>query len=243
MSIKSFINSREYLHWTKNILRPISTALWGLSGEEAWLKQLKDQGGKIETIFDVGSSSGWFLSRTYPFFPDANYFHFEPRPNAMTQLKRLAKKLGSRSCFQQIALSDGEAESADFWLMGHADASSLVSTNNWNQSETVGTIKVQLRDLDSVVAEMGVRKIDYLKIDVEGAELRVLKGARRVLREVVEIVMLEISPLRHQGGASETIELFQLMFDSGFSLLDTHSNNYLFSKNPGLSKIYGKVAD
>lgn len=232
LSLREFINSRGYLHPLKEVFRPLMIAINGRMGEEAWLKLISDNLNKPDiTIYDVGSSNGWFLKRSYPFFPNSFYYHFEPRADALNDLRKISGSLGSKSKFYNIALSNFDEGKAIFYVRSHKDASSLVNNKLWMQSSFVDEINVDLRSLDGVTAESKVKSIDLLKIDVEGAELQVLLGARKTLEHSVNNVILEVSPLRHENGSAETIEVITIMLQAGFSWLDTSENNIFFSKD------------
>ena len=53
------------------------------------------------------------------------------------------------------------------------------------------TISVPVRPLDDILAELGVGKIDYIKMDIEGAEREALKGAKETLRRWKPVIMLD----------------------------------------------------
>jgi FkbM family methyltransferase len=65
------------------------------------------------------------------------------------------------------------------------------------------TTHVRQRRLDDVLRELGLHAVDYLKIDVEGAEVDVLRGARRLLRQGSPRVIVE---LHGQAAAESPIE-------------------------------------
>ena len=240
MILKKIINENKELHWIKMILRPLMIFLIGRTGEDKWLELLSQYSSKkIDTIFDVGSSSGWFLEKAFVFFKDAEYYHFEPRRDAILNLKKIISKLKSNSKTFNLALSNKNKFKETFWVMEYADASSLVNNTNWKLIPIKNKIFVRLARLDSIVKELNINKIDYLKIDVEGAELNVLLGAQNTLKTRVSNVMLEIGAVRHQKGPKETLKIFNLMFKLGFYLIDTYENNYLFSKDLSLCKYYG----
>jgi len=53
------------------------------------------------------------------------------------------------------------------------------------------TIKVPVRPLDEILAELGIDRIDYMKMDIEGAEREALKGARGTLAKSRPVIMLD----------------------------------------------------
>jgi hypothetical protein len=76
---------------------------------------------------------------------------------------------------------------------------------------------VEVRRLDEILNENPLARLDIMKIDVEGAELRLLRGAVETLRKYRPVLLFEVSEgsLKHQGGSRE--ELLALL----------HSENYL----------------
>lgn len=234
MSLRSFVNGAWYLQSVKRLIKPLWVMINGRTGEEKWLsimQQYCDQ--QVSIIFDIGASDGWFLRKSAEFFPRAQYHHFEPRPGAAARLIKLAAKLGTMSKVHETALAN-ESGLAGFAVMDYGDASSLLLSTKGVSTRITGQIEVPVERLDSFVSRTGIQSIELLKIDVEGVENRVLLGAQATLKDHVVSVFLEISPSRHVGGASETLAVFEIMFSSGFMLLDTQENNYFFTKDRGL---------
>ncbi|HJZ98590.1 MAG TPA: FkbM family methyltransferase [Candidatus Solibacter sp.] len=89
------------------------------------------------------------------------------------------------------------------------------------------TEPVELRRLDDLVAEFSPARIDILKIDVEGAEWRVLNGARETLRKCSPVILFEMSEdsLKSQGSSRE--QVLELIRDAGYRL-------YVFDRHTGL---------
>ncbi len=80
------------------------------------------------------------------------------------------------------------------------------------------TERVQTLRLDSAVAEAGLARLDFLKIDVEGGETRLLEGAQTVLRDLRPVILFEVldSALRQLKSSRE--ELAHLLREAGYVL-------------------------
>ena len=67
--------------------------------------------------------------------------------------------------------------------------------------------RVAIEPLDSVVSRLGLARVDFVKIDVEGAEARVVAGATDVLEKMRPILLLEVNDkaLRAQGNCADTL--------------------------------------
>ena len=73
------------------------------------------------------------------------------------------------------------------------------------------------RRIDDVVQELGIQRVDVLKVDVEGAELYVLRGAKDTLQRFHPKVVMEVIP-RHLAGMNTTVEqLFSFIKEMGYT--------------------------
>jgi FkbM family methyltransferase len=80
----------------------------------------------------------------------------------------------------------------------------------------------EVKPLDAIVAEAGITSIDVLKIDVEGFEFEVLKGADQALRSS-DVVIIEVSLVRSDmDGATALVRLMSIMQEKGFALVRAH---------------------
>jgi len=84
----------------------------------------------------------------------------------------------------------------------------------------VDHVKIDVIDLDSLVQEQRLSRVDIIKIDVEGAELEVLRGGTKTLEQHKPIVLIELfdAALRKQG-ASAVAVLTQLR-ELGYSFFE-----------------------
>ena len=134
------------------------------------------------TIFDVGANIGMTVAMAKLIRPDATVYCFEPDPQAYDFLiKNLASNNLTNCLPAQVALSDRTGKLSFFNNPTSASASHLV------EDATAGII-VDVMTLDQVVEAHRVKQIDLIKIDVEGFEADVLRGAECSLRAFRPIV-------------------------------------------------------
>jgi len=181
----------------------------------------------------------FFLRKAHVYFPNAIYHHFEPRVDAARDVKALSQQLGTYSTIYNMALADFVG-TAPFAVMDYGDASSLLVTTKGVAAgvNVLKEVQVSVDILDMVVERNQLGQIGLLKIDVEGFERSVLRGARKTLAQQVSNIIIEITPPRHAEGPRETLHVFEMLFEAGFTLIDTYSNDYLLSKDPGLLACY-----
>jgi FkbM family methyltransferase len=135
------------------------------------------------TIVDVGGNFGWFTCHLLAGMPAGGTVHvFEPVPAMVEELTRnlaLNARPDARVLVNNVCLSDREGE-VSFFIpekLGATFASLSLPKRYRNATE----IKTRALTLDAYLAGAGVDRVDLIKIDVEGAELLVLKGAGKLL--------------------------------------------------------------
>ena len=129
---------------------------------------------RIAAIFDVGANIGQSALKFRIAFPKAKIYCFEPIGKTFEMLKENTKEYANLT-YHQIALGSREGE-AEMYLTEQSNASSLIRPDT-----VIGREVVALRTIDGFASDNKIERIDILKIDAEGFDLEVLKGARNML--------------------------------------------------------------
>jgi FkbM family methyltransferase len=137
-------------------------------------------------ILDVGANVGQTTASYRQLFPKSSIWSFEPFPETYNALKKVTDK-SPKSYAVNAALSDTVG---DAYL--NVGAGSL--TNSLLQREThSGTVKVQTDTIDNFCRVTNIPSVHILKIDVEGAESKVLDGAQFMLsHRLIQAIFLEV---------------------------------------------------
>ena len=139
---------------------------------------------------DAGAHCGGILKHLLRLSPEGEHWAFEPIPNLARQLRRRFP----RARVEQVALADF-AGTADFHFLPDAAAySSLLNRADVEAGQPVRLLSVNVRRLDDVIPPE--LPIALIKIDVEGAEAAVLRGAAGLLRRYHPVVIFECAPAR-----------------------------------------------
>lgn len=141
---------------------------------------------------DVGCDQGSILTHMLRLAPAGKHCAFEPRPVAAQALRAA---FPSVTLFE-IALADFAGESTFQHVVTNPGYSGLRRRDYPRPDETVETLRVRVDRLDRLIPDH--HRIDFVKIDVEGAELLVLRGAEHTLRRERPVVVFE-----HGKGSSE----------------------------------------
>ena len=150
--------------------------------ERRFLLKARDILPPKPVILNVGANEGQFARMARAAFPDATIISFEPNPSSFKKLQKVADELrlvpvplgcGDTSCRAQMF---DVAEGAG------SELASVVPGVTASYGEASSVFEIELITIDEYADREGLARIDYLKIDVEGFELSVLKGAEEMIR-------------------------------------------------------------
>lgn len=168
---------------------------------------------------DVGANVGHILREMIAAAPRGIHYAFEPIPDLFGHLR---KRYGKRANVFNCALSNADGESA-FMYYSNAPALSGFAEceKKWGELEHV-KLKVRTMRLDDVIAP--AVRIDLIKIDVEGAELLVLEGAKATLQRNRPIVLFECGAPGPDASSNTPERIFDLFSECGMavSLIEYH---------------------
>jgi FkbM family methyltransferase len=182
----------------------------GFPLQELTLMRLKRSGFSPNVIFDVGASYGPFVDDVRVLWPDVFVHTFEPDPEYVEELMRRSK---SDSRLVVCAALVGAGSSSGVEYNFHLGASSVLHSMPGLPRRVAPMIT-----LDEYVRETGCTP-DFLKIDVQGYELEVLKGAVQALNQI-EVVLTEINHIAVYQDAPLAADLICWMRERDFALHD-----------------------
>jgi FkbM family methyltransferase len=164
------------------------------SEKAAYLRLVK----RGSVVLEIGANLGYF-TRLFSHLvgPRGKVVAFEPIPQTRKTLLQNVQTLGAGNvCILPFAIAE-QAGEATMFVPGriHGQASlQRHSEGGWGTGETVETVIVECMPLDRVGEVAALPRVDFIKVDAEGAELPVLKGARQLLLRDHPLLHLEIEP-------------------------------------------------
>ncbi len=172
---------------------------------------LKRYAFDINTFIDVGVYQGSPVF--YELFKDKKFVLVDPQPDTMEKAAESVKGLN----FDYIQSGAGSAKGvATLSLEG--PSSSLMKRRDWKR-QPEKTVEIQISPLDELLENKGYKGPFGLKVDTEGFDLDVLKGAEKTLRET-QFVFTEASLRRRFEGSYRFSELVAYMAEQGFEVAD-----------------------
>lgn len=143
------------------------------------------------TFYDVGANIGWHSLNLAARYRNAQFFCFEPIPETYAELKEnISINSFTNITPYNIALSDNNNLANYFYYQSCSGNASAVDLS---ERADVVTIPCRQVSLDNFQAEIeALPPPDFIKCDVEGAELRVLLGALKTIKTAKPIIMAEL---------------------------------------------------
>lgn len=171
--------------------------------------------GVEPAIFDIGANTGIYSALLEDLVGPQNVYLFEPLPHLHKLLKRKFKRSHVFNC----AVSDREGEQIMRipYIKGHR-LDTRASLNAHAERDQTGCDEVTIVSscLDTIVERIRPPSIGLIKMDVEGHELELLRGARHTLHRYKPLVLIEIEVRHHEFPIETIFAEFDEMHYKGF---------------------------
>jgi FkbM family methyltransferase len=138
-----------------------------------------------DVVVDVGANVGTFTLKAWKETGEkGKIFAFEPESR---NYKRLCRNLRINRCANVVPINAAVSDfngTADFYVKEVSLQNTLLpETTLTIDTHTVTVVKVPVRTVSSVLEDFGMDRIDFLKVDAEGAEFEVLRGVEKLMSD------------------------------------------------------------
>jgi FkbM family methyltransferase len=162
---------------------------------------------------DIGANFGYHTFRiAQGVGPTGRVVAIEPMTEAWKRLTANARRNNfPQITYVQAGLSDTDQGLTTVAFKSHYDTDGTDHTD---------PERVRITTLDALVDEMGLPRVDFVKLDVDGYEGKVFRGAKATLERWHPDVLFEISPGMMTEQGDRATDLLDLLDDLGYQLLD-----------------------
>lgn len=171
------------------------------------------------SILDIGANTGWFYLLCRECFPDAKYCLIEANPECEANLKSLQVEY-------HISLLTNAVKTVNFYTTKDSPTTTGASIYKENSKfftdENLVITEYQSTTLDLLFQN---RTFDLIKMDVQGAELDIIKGGLNTLANT-KGVLLELSCIPYNDGAPMEDEVISYMESIGFYEVEELASHY-----------------
>jgi FkbM family methyltransferase len=181
---------------------------------EFCLRKLKEKGFAPENVVDCGAYVGNWTRMVKRNFLESNVLMIEPQADKESLLIQVCNEFPGTVNYVRCLLGCEPKEAVTFFEM-ESGSSVLGELTDVPRK----AVTLRMVPLDDVLRERKITKAMFLKLDVQGYELEVLKGAKQALKNS-EVVLLEVSFVLYNQSAPLFHEVVEFMKDRGFLMYD-----------------------
>jgi FkbM family methyltransferase len=155
-----------------------------------------------------------------------NIFAFEPSPREFRRLRlHLRWNRLSTTRAEMLALGAGKSKTTFFQVKsGDTTRNGLRAPDS---SDTVTEIPVTIISLDEYVREQNIQRVDVIKLDVEGGEIDVLRGAAKVFGEMRPLLICEVLDATTHAWGYDASEIIRAVRNYDYDWFDFNSDGSL----------------
>lgn len=183
--------------------------------DDRWLKGLKNMNIYPDQVLDVGANLGQFYSKFKSIFPDSNIFSIEGNPSCESELSKVNQNY-------KICFLSKEQTKKTFYINPSA---SQCSGGSLYKETTFFYENAREEKVDTITLDSLGREFDYIKIDVQGSELDIIKGGLKTIM-CCSILQLELSFLEYNQGSPFASEIISYLHNLDFYIYDISSLIY-----------------
>ncbi|RYF85290.1 MAG: FkbM family methyltransferase, partial [Chitinophagaceae bacterium] len=181
---------------------------------------------------DVGAHYGYFsMFAAANLAPDAAVFSFEPSGKNFAVLQQNIKKSGFANIRARHCAIGGESGKSRLFL-GDSVNNSILSDFAMNRANSASE-EIEVKTLQQVLDENSIAKVDFLKLDCEGAEYAILQTAPPEVLDKIETISMEFHDMKNAGETGE--EIVAILLKNKFEIVKYHYNK----TSQGIN--YGKI--
>jgi FkbM family methyltransferase len=180
------------------------------------------------TVLDLGAHHGFYtLVASKRVGARGKVISFEPSPRERRALRLHLLLNRCRNVeVEELALGDEDTESDLFVVEDYA--SGCNSLRRPDVQASTSTLRVRVSCLDSWLAKRDIGRVDFIKLDVEGAELNVLKGASRLLqREPRPVILAEVQDVRTLPWGYRARDIIDHLVNRGYKWFGLSDGGYV----------------
>jgi FkbM family methyltransferase len=189
-------------------------------------------GDPVQTIFDVGANIGQAARIFADEFRQAEIYSFEPFPEAFSQMVSNVKhlpRIHPQNCAlgesrERATLQVNQGSELNSFLNSAPEANAYISAEHIKPR---GQCDVSVLTLDEFCTENQISSIDLLKIDTQGFELRVLKGAETLLSKgKIRTIFFEVNFVPLYRDQPTFAEIHDFLCTHGYRFVALYDSNF-----------------
>lgn len=189
---------------------------------------LEDSCKPGSVVIDIGAHIGLFsVIASQITGTTGKVYAFEPAPSTFELLQKTIFINRSEPVIETYQRAVGSAPGKITFFVSDGKADNSNSLVNYKSDRPLHSIDVEVTSVDAFVREKNINRLDFIKIDVEGAEYDTLQGAAETLRNLRPTCIVAIHPEPIQAKGDRLEDIYDFIIDKGYHVT---LNKKAFSK-------------
>jgi len=178
---------------------------------------------KSDVVLDIGANIGYYTLIFAKLVGDSGkVFSFEPESENFKILKKNVEINGYNNVILEQKIVSNNDGISTLYVSEKAGSHRIYKSDDYIQSFEIESISV-----DNYLEKNNINKIDFIKIDVEGAELNVLQGIQKILDSNEHIILFtEFSPNQIKSCGLEPTDMINFLLNNKFKIYFTQINKH-----------------
>jgi FkbM family methyltransferase len=193
--------------------------IYGESDTEFVKKIIK----KNDIILDIGANIGYYTLIFAKLVGDlGKVFSFEPESENFKILKKNVEINGYNNVILEQKIVSNTNGKSTLYVSEKAGSHRIYKPDNYVES-----LEIECISMDNYIEKNNIKKINFIKIDVEGAELNVLQGIQKILDSNENIILFtEFSPNQIKSCGLEPTDMINFLINNKFKIYFTQIKNH-----------------
>jgi len=190
---------------------------YGSNYEEENISFFRDSIKINDVVIDIGAQIG-LMSKLFADIVGSNgkVYAFEPTPKTFDVLKQTLNMNGIEKIVQPFQEAVAEKKGTAMFNVSEIDIDASNSLSALKEGGNVRGIEINVTSVDEFVKENSIDKIDFIKIDAEGAEYFVLLGAKNVISHQRPVINLALHPAAISRLNSSLKQIFEFIREHNY---------------------------
>ena len=243
--VKTPMGPYIYVDYSDFVEREVANGTYEREYMEMFCKSILE--GNV--VIDVGAYIGIFSLLASERVGDTGCVHsFEPVPRNHERLLRNIKinqakniRVYKKGLFDEkeilpISIPENNPAESTLYEYCMSEVSSLSKINK-------EVIEVELVPFDELAGAEGIQKVDIIKIDVEGAEYRVIRGMERTLKSNNPVLFMEYNPTLIEQVGEHCVEMIPLLINCGFKTIYSIKCRKIFDLDQDITTVIEYITE
>jgi FkbM family methyltransferase len=194
--------------------------------EEDNFSFLKSVCGEGAVVLDIGAHIGLFSAIAARVAGDSGkVFAFEPAPNTLPVLYQTIRINQLGNVISPVNQAMGKETGKITFFISDEEADNSNSLVSYKQDRKLNGVEVDVNTIDHFVASKKLNRVDFIKIDVEGAEFDTIRGGVEVFRKYQPSFILAIHPEPIEKKGDKLEDIYDFLLSLNYNI--TYNNKFI----------------